>query len=508
MPHADFEALVLGQAPKTQAAANDPTQTAENKTTVNNANANADDYEKAQPFTTLTAEDNNANNYEQAQPFTPLPAGAITEADRLACWVEKMDIKEIENKEMTEKKKYNRTVIISPLPDTVTIAEILPRVRGGVDSCYVSRFEENRIAVVTFKLPADAITYVEFCAESPIWGLWTFEMSRPGVPFTWKRRAEVQLFKTAPGMGADIPARSYTPVAEGSRCLVYNGCKPHEVAGIYRALGLHYSQHQRDQVEGMWLDGPIRDEKGDPVQGSLHIWFTSIRAARDAKMRWLPLQFEWDPCSDPPPSLMLHLEEIEDDKASIFKHYEPFVNLAEVNQDTIFNGVVQGIVEPAQAYWRPIAVRPGEGASLASRLQWSLQSHAGGGGGGQAINEPTMATTPYQPTSTVLPAAQFTDPFVDTRPIAAGFPPQLRDDGTTYTLPAVGQNIPIDLQPFAVNRNVHPDHFLSPTETYIARTQERQALGFPPYTNTNNNSNLDGNTCQSGRQPHPGADYS
>lgn len=47
-----------------------------------------------------------------------------------------------------------------------------------------------------------------------------------------------------------------------------------------RALGLNFSQHQRDRVEAMWLDGPMRDEKGKPVYRNLHIWYTSIRAAR------------------------------------------------------------------------------------------------------------------------------------------------------------------------------------------------------------------------------------
>lgn len=496
MSDADFEALVVGRA-KTHAPADALTPTAENKTAVNNANANA-----------------NANDYEKVQPFTPLPPENIEEADRLAHWVEKMDMKQIENKEMTE-NKFNRTVIISPLPDTVTVADILPRIRGGIDSCYVSKFEENQVAVVTFKLPADAVTYVEFCAESPIWGLWTFQMSRPGVPFNWNRRAEVQLFKSAPGMGAswdraDIPVRPNTAaVTHGSRCLVYKGCKPHEVAGIYRALGLHYSQHQRDQVEGMWLDGPVRDEKGDPIHGSLHIWYTSIRAAQDAKMRWSPLEFEWDPCSDSPPSLMLYLEEIEDNKVSILRHHEPFLNIIEVNQDTIFNGVVQGIVEPVQAYWKPVAVRPGEGASLTSRLQWSLQNH---GFDGQMFSVPALAT-PTQPAGIVVPAAQLADPFIDTRPVAAGFPPQLRDDGASYSLAAVAQDIPIGIQAFGAGRAVPPGHFLSPTETYVARVQERQALGFPPYTNhnninNNNNSNLDGNSHQSGRQYYPGHDYS
>lgn len=486
--------------------------------------------------------------FEDQHPFAPAPDEGTEEAARLARW--------LLEKEKEEEMKYNRTVTISPLPDTATVADVLPRIRGGVDSCYVSQFEDTRVAVVTFKLPADAITYVEFCAETPIWSLWTFQISRPGVPFTWERRAKVQLFKSAPGIGsawdrADIPTQHRIVVPAGSRCLVYKDCKPHEVAGIYRALGLHISQHQRDQVESMWLDGPVRDHRGIPICGNLHVWYTSIRAAQAAKLRWGPLEYEYDPCSDAPPKLMLHLD--EGNEVSIFRHHEPFVNMIEINQKTILSGVIQGIVDPAQAYWRcpaPARQLPDDGASLASRLQWSLQSH--GGGGGQQVN----IATPYQPAGVIPPAIQLTDPFIDSRAVATGAPPQQYGNRTTYELGRFDP-IPIDCQPFAASRAVPPEHYLSPSQTYVARSQERQALGFPPYSgasqtdllsrlrpiqrpgphatgttdgsdgvgigiiglditdgnagslttnNTNKYSNLGGShNPQSGRQPHPGS---
>ncbi|KAH8788099.1 hypothetical protein F5883DRAFT_707165 [Diaporthe sp. PMI_573] len=489
---------------------------------------------------------NNPDDDKDLEPFPRLPDEANEELERLARWQKE--------KEMQDNNKYHRTVTISPLPDTATIADIFPRLRGGVDSCYISQFEETRIAVVTFKLPEDAMTYVEFCAETPIWSLWTFQISRPGVPFTWERRAKVELYKSAPGMGsawdrADIPLQPRTVVAAGSRCLVYKECKPHEVAGIYRALGLHISQHQRDQVEGMWLDGPVRNHTGNPVYGSLHIWYTSIATAQAAKMRWGPLEYEYDPCSDSPPTLMLYLDEIEGNQVNIFRHYEPFVNLIDVNQKTILDGVLQGIVDPVQAYWRclaPVRQWPDEGASLASRLKWSLLNH--GGVGGQQVNMSGSAT-PTQRTM-VLPT-QMADPFIDSRPMGTGFTPQQSSQGTTtYTLGGPSQNILLGYPPFTSNGAVLPGH-LSPTQSYVARTQERQALGFPPYsdanygalshrnmqpsraitkkvihgsddtggggvivhnagstnTNTNNNySNLGGpNNPQSGRQPHPGS---
>ncbi|KAG8163917.1 hypothetical protein KVR01_005835 [Diaporthe batatas] len=217
-----------------------------------------------------------------------------------------------------------------------------------------------------------------------IWDLWTFSYSLSGVEEEEPHRAEVNLFRSASGMGnpADIPVQSPAAMPTGTHCLVLEQCKPHEVAGIHRALGLGYSQHQRDQhqrdqVEAMWLDGQARDGNGDPVHGRLHIWYTSIRAAQEAKMRciraaqeakmrWPPLEYEWDPCSNSPPSLILSLEEIQAGEVAMFKHSHPFVNLIEVNQDTIFevnqdtifNAVMNGLVDTTRVYWRPGCAGP------------------------------------------------------------------------------------------------------------------------------------------------------
>ncbi|KAI7783804.1 calcium-binding mitochondrial carrier protein aralar1 [Diaporthe eres] len=89
---------------------------------------------------------------------------------------------------------------------------------------------------------ADAITYADFCKETPIWGLWTFQISRPGVPFRWGRRAKVQRYKAAPGMGSawnreDIPTQPRDVVLPGSRCLKYSGCCKVLESGYHFALG-------------------------------------------------------------------------------------------------------------------------------------------------------------------------------------------------------------------------------------------------------------------------------
>ncbi|KAG8157185.1 hypothetical protein KVR01_012893 [Diaporthe batatas] len=455
--------------------ANALTQTSEKTATTANA-----------PSQTAEKTVTNANNGEKAQPFTPIPADNTDEVNRLARLVEEMDTK---SKEADEKERYNRTVVISPLPEDITIADVLPRVRGGIDSSCVSMFNGDRIAVVTFKHPADAITYVEFCAETCIWALWTFRYSRPGVEEEEPRRAEVNLFRSASGMRAGwnrlaILVRSPAAVPTGTRCLVLAGCKPHEVAGIYRALGLGYSQHQRDQVEAMWLDGPARDGNGDPVHGRLHIWYTSIRAAQEAKMRWPPLEYEWDPCSDSPPSLILSIEEIQAGEVGIFQHSYPFVNLIEVNQDTIFNGVMNGVVDPARVYFRPLnAAYPGDGASLATRLQWSLQNR--GAAQQPSFNMPPASlATPFGHAGAMFHAAAVADPFYESLPIAAGIPPRLRDDGATGTYmnyDDAGQNLPVRVQNVPAR----------PQPPVAARAvQEPRVLGYPPYTHVGRQNNV------------------
>ncbi|POS78057.1 hypothetical protein DHEL01_v203543 [Diaporthe helianthi] len=469
----------------------------------------------------------NAGDKEKAQPSTTVPAENIDPADRLARWLEKMDVK---GKKMGENDKYNRTVIISPLPDGITIADVMPRVRGGIDSGYMGKFEGNGVAIVTFKLPPDAITYVEFCAETPIWGLWTFRMSHPGVPFAWERRAKVELFRSAPRMGTnwargDIPTMPRTIVAAGSRCLVYRGCKPHEVAGIYRAIGLNFSQHNRDQVEAMWLDGPIRDQLDGTFYGNLHVWFTSIRGAQDAKARCGALEFEYDPCSDSPTTLMLSLEETKASEICIFKHHEPFVNIVDINQKNIITGIIQGHIDPTKIYWprHDPAARQGldEEANMSNRLYWSLQSY-GAGNVSYESGIPTYVPPPH-PADAInrreASAGQHDDPFLVTRLFSAGNAPWPRDDDS---------NSP----------------FETPAEANAALNEVRRLLGFPPVaigddpmsnlipingtnatdatdaadatnaTDTNINlhsnsgGNNDNNDPQSGRQLHPGPDDS
>ncbi|KAI7783590.1 hypothetical protein LA080_011719 [Diaporthe eres] len=83
---------------------------------------------------------------------------------------------------------------------------------------------------------------------------------------------------------------------------------------------------------------------------------------------------------------------------------------------------------------------------------------------------------PYQPPDVTLPPAALGDPFLDVQPVGTGFPPHPSRVMPTYRLPGIDQNILAEYQSFAANRTVPPGHHLSPLETYVARSQERQVV--------------------------------
>lgn len=125
------------------------------------------------------------------------------------------------------------------------------------------------------------------------------------------------------------------------------------------------------------------------------------------------LEFEYDPCSEPPEKLMLHLD--EGGEVPIFRHHKPFVDLLEYYEKTILAGILKSAISPINACWRcraHLRLASESIATLAGRLQWSLQANSG----------PSMAST--------FPAT-LSDPFLDAQPTAAGFPPLPRDQGAT-----------------------------------------------------------------------------
>jgi hypothetical protein len=349
-----------------------------------------------------TSDDHPQHSHEDLEPFPPLPEEANEEVE--GWWRAASSARHLRN-------RSNRTVRISPIPEDVTASDILPRIRGGVESCLISQFQNNRTAVVTFKRHDDAVRYVEFCAKPWVWRLWTFRVSRDGSSIAWEQRAKVEISQPPPGVarylhGAGIPLRKeilqpppdYNPKAD-CRCIKFEGRKPDDVPFIYRALGFPISQHQRDQVESMWFDGLVREYRGDPIYGDLHIWFTSIKAAHEAEDRWAPyvmahgeLTYEPDPCSEPVESLVLRPDEVEGNGVAIARHYEPYINLIELNY-TILSGALRGILDLAEAQPHLPTRAPASQIlsgppNLNARLQYSLQSHFGG------------TSPPYQPPGT------------------------------------------------------------------------------------------------------------
>lgn len=175
--------------------------------------------------------------------------------------------------------------------------------------------------------------------------------------------------------------RTVVPAGSRSRSLMYKDCKPYQVPE--EGLGLQKSKHQRDQLEGMWLDGPVRGHNGQ-LYGNLHVWYTSIRGAQEAKSRITALEFEFDPCSRGPENLMLYLD--ESNEVPIFRHHEPFVNLVALDENSILRGACQGMINVAQAYWRfraPMWPTPDNMTSIAAfhvarrrKFRQAVASHA------------------------------------------------------------------------------------------------------------------------------------
>lgn len=81
-----------------------------------------------------------ADNKQIHQPSTVIGDNNSDEQIRFACW--------LEQSQLEQDSKRNRIVTISPRPNSITVADILPRIRSGVESCFISQFEQTRVIQV------------------------------------------------------------------------------------------------------------------------------------------------------------------------------------------------------------------------------------------------------------------------------------------------------------------------------------------------------------------------
>ncbi|KAL1854942.1 hypothetical protein Daus18300_011262 [Diaporthe australafricana] len=80
------------------------------------------------------------DNKQTQQPSTVIGTNNSDEQIRFARWIEQSQLGQDSNR--------NRIVAISPLPDYITVADMLPRIRGSVESCSISQFEQIRVIQV------------------------------------------------------------------------------------------------------------------------------------------------------------------------------------------------------------------------------------------------------------------------------------------------------------------------------------------------------------------------
>lgn len=291
--------------------------------------------------------------------------------------------------------QYASGVIISPLPDSTTKRDVLCRVRGGkVLSCLLSKLGDTLLAVVTFQDPASARHYVDFCAESFNKDLWTFHASPESVSSSHVEMmtSHVSIYTDAPGLGAiwlreDIPGTLKAYPSTTTRCLYLEDCSVERVAGIWARLGLAGSEHLRDQLEDMWLDGPRWNEATGETSGKLHVWYSGIKAALEAQRRCPGLQFETDPCSIMPAEAFIlgpgnctpHYKH-SPEGVYIDHHSYPFPSLLDLHRTSVLHGVAQGILDPYEVFLGIRATQPPEEnldpKDLTDRLMHVLRMHA------------------------------------------------------------------------------------------------------------------------------------
>lgn len=188
------------------------------------------------------------------------------------------------------------------------------------------------------------------------------------------------VFRPTNTNGGLLQNRSGVPWVDSRR---HQGLSPiHELCQldhlVPREEGRLLEHQSKSATNGEDTDSPVRDHKGNPIHGNLHIWYTGIKAAQEAKVHVAALDYEYDPCSDSPERLLLYLD--EGDEVPVFRHHEPFVNLLELHQKTMLSGISEGTFDPVYAYWHcraPVQAVPNNMTSLAGRLQWHLQANAG-----------------------------------------------------------------------------------------------------------------------------------
>lgn len=211
-----------------------------------------------------------------------------------------------------------RNVVITKLPPDVTKTFILQRIRGGkVANCCLTKFkgrdmaDEEKIAVVTFEDPQSAEDYVNFLHGEQAQSVWKWSAAAPiaGDHEAGYKSAEVMRYTKM----AEVPLTGLPSISMGyqhpqtlpaTRCLVVSPCPFNKLQKIWNDLDLPRllsSHHYRSQIEDIWFDG-YTDAAKKVTPGTLHIRYTSIQMAVDAKTRVMRKPWAVAPPGNPPPT--------------------------------------------------------------------------------------------------------------------------------------------------------------------------------------------------------------
>lgn len=195
--------------------------------------------------------------------------------------------------------RRHRSVVISGLPRTLNIRDILCRVRGGpLTNCSLSTGpglsgqKAERYAILTFENPKDAANYAQFMQDPSAKAIWTFssqEKEEDEVAQIHYHTDHGLHFKTDPDEIALAPW-AHEAISGATRCLVVKACPMTMVERVFIDFRLlpHLLRisNFRSQMEDIWLDNfvdhvVVNDDSQSTTAtfADLHIWFTNIDAA-------------------------------------------------------------------------------------------------------------------------------------------------------------------------------------------------------------------------------------
>lgn len=221
-------------------------------------------------------------------------------------------------------RRFHRSVVISGLPRRLDIRDVLCRVRGGLlTNCFTSigpstsGDKKEHFAILIFENSGDAASYTGFVQDAFEKDIWAFPSSDEELESKDEHKhkiAEIQYLTDLAILGMSfetdpisIPLAPRVIMPGSTRCLVIKSCPIIMIEQIFRdlrLLPLLQMQYFRSQMEDIWIDNFIRDARGRSALVDLHIWFTNINAAVDAKITLAGrfsvsanLRFEPDPCA-------------------------------------------------------------------------------------------------------------------------------------------------------------------------------------------------------------------